>query len=215
MAAVVRHQVAYLWYILAAVIVTTVALAYAWQSAHGASTSPSTSASTSIDTYSSEIIPGPYPQGTCPAPVYPVYGTVVGHQGFDQYNISGLTDYVMPASSNGTILYTVHLGVNPFEANSSMENRFYNWAELSHLSASNAVLNTHPGITISIDPQNETVPFNSSYLVSVRVTAMPSALLGTYMVSLSPGFCSGGPVFLLTIGSSHYNGTAPGEPVPA
>lgn len=214
MAAVARHHGAYLWYVAAAVILTAVALAYAWQSGYRAHTSASTSASTSINASSNAIIPGPYPQGSCPAPVYLIYGSIVGHQGFERYNVSGLADYVMPASSNGTISYTVHIGANPFGTNSSTENRFSNWAELSHLSVSNAVLNTHPGINVSINPQNETVQFNSSYRVSVYITAVPSALLGTYMVSLSPGFCNGGPVFLLTIGSNPYNGTAPGKPVP-
>ncbi len=211
-----RGNAIYLWYMAAAIIVIA-ALVYLVRPSPSPAqiTSLSTSVSANVNISANAIAPGPYPQGSCPAPVYQLSSSISGHKGLSQYNVSGLVDYVLPLSANGTISYTVHLGPSLPGTNGTEHNLFSNWAELSHLSASNTVLNTHPGINISITPQNDTVPFNSSYNVSVDVVVLPSAYLGTYLVSLSPGPCHGGQIFLLTVGNVPYNGTVSGQPAPS
>ena len=57
-----------------------------------------------------------------------------------------------------------------------------------------------------LQPKGEIFSFNSNYTVLTSFNISSNATSGTYWVSLSPGACSGGPTFLLTVGNSPYGG---------
>lgn len=65
---------------------------------------------------------------------------------------------------------------------------------------------THPGISVSFQPQSEMLGFNSSASVTAFVSASSDAPEGTYWLSFNGGPCGGGPIILLTIGNAPYTG---------
>jgi hypothetical protein len=64
----------------------------------------------------------------------------------------------------------------------------------------------HPGISVSAQPANQTLGFNSSLTVKVTFTVSSDAPLGTYWLELPPGPCEGGPEYLFTVGDRPYSG---------
>ncbi len=79
----------------------------------------------------------------------------------------------------------------------------------------NMTLSTHPGLVVSITPKNESIAPNSYVYVKATVQVLPGAPEGTYLAAMPAQICGGAPWFLLTIGTSPYNGTVRFPPAPA
>lgn len=66
------------------------------------------------------------------------------------------------------------------------------------------ISHSHPGITVTFEPQSETLGFNSSVTVTAKISASSDAPKGTYWLSLASNPCIGAPWILLTIGTEPY-----------
>lgn len=155
------------------------------------------------------ITPGPFPTSSCPAHFYSSYGVIENISGFSVYaisNLSNITDYVISPGKEGRFVYTVHVGSNPNINFTSFPATITNWVNLYHASPQNAAQNTTYGIKLSITPLSENFSFSKNYTMTVDLNASDNATLGTYWISFSPGFCFGGPTYLLTIGNGPYVG---------
>lgn len=189
--------------------VALVAAAFVLTAPHSNNKSQSTTILTS-----NEITPGAFPVASCPVHFYQSNSVIENVSGFSTHDFSNAIDYVLTPGSNGKISYKVHIGASQGNSNMSAHN-ITNWAQFSSTTSQGTEQDTHQGINVSITPISETFAWNSSYEVTISMNISAEAAPGTYWVSLSPGFCFGGPSFLLTVGNAPYNGSTTYVPVPA
>ena len=160
----------------------------------------SNASATTTSQYVQKASPGNFPSVTCPLPSYQRHSVILNSSGFRVFNISRTKDYVIQPGKNGSMQYEVYLaGTSGGRANIT------NWVQFYHIADQNNTVNSHAGINVSIYPEQESLS-GKNYTVTVNTRVSKQAVQGTYLVIYSPGVCSGGPAFLLTVGASQYNG---------
>jgi hypothetical protein len=162
------------------------------------------------------IINGTY---SCPAASLYAQSIINSSSGFGAYNSSryqGLTDYVIPPGSAGTITYKFVRKPSP-----SGYYIYYiianirNYALFSIMSDPQQIDESlqQAGISLNFTPQSEIIFPNGTYTIKTAIKSSSNAQLSTYEVILNPG-CGGGAGFLLTVGNGPYNGTLPPPVIP-
>jgi hypothetical protein len=145
---------------------------------------------------------GPMGLPLCPVAWYTASGKILNATGF--YGIYNYTDYsnvqnyVLEPGHNGTLTYSILLSsINtdaripeyPDGVNISNDVEFMHDANMQN----------HPGIDVSVYPQEEIIREHTSTLVNMTISASQNASHGTYWMRLPPGICMGGQIIVLTI----------------
>ncbi len=76
------------------------------------------------------------------------------------------------------------------------------------------LVQTTPGLNVSITPANETVSKGSAAIMRLTIQASQDAAQGTYLLGIraSGEFCRGGPYYFVTVGSKPYSPSAGQNP---
>lgn len=167
-------------------------------------------------TSNSQILPGFLTFTSC-LPISgapPNNGTLVNYTGFDRYqrylagpdnDIPEIDDYLLRPGQTGSFVMQIHQGQFPEGANlagglSFLSGNLLNvdnstvW-KLNRPVASDA----HPGLIVSYSPGFAKAGPQGYATITVSISALQNATLGTYWLYLPPGVCGGHRV-LLTIG---------------
>lgn len=153
--------------------------------------------------------PGPSGFTALMCPVTPrTYTGMVNYSGFDDicYDKKYETNnYFLNAGHSGSVIYRVYLDV-PFSdifrfAYVDMKN----YASFSHYYTMAGGITgwnyttTLDGVNVSFEPKSEVLWPWGSTLVTANVSTSSDEKEGSHWVALSPGPCSGGPSFILTV----------------
>jgi hypothetical protein len=185
---------------------------------------------------------------------------IINSTGFGIYNVSTVTDYVIPPAHQGSLTYSIQrsdpsriissgpLDIPakqtfdnlPFFAHYEKVTEYQNVTDLGPVTLPNGTImesyqacykvgngtacgggptkerpantvtfgvmnNTHPGISISADPANETLAFNQTQIVKLTFSIASDAPQGTYWLEFSPGICGGSPTVYFTVGNKPYS----------
>ncbi|HUB92796.1 MAG TPA: hypothetical protein VL945_02445 [Candidatus Saccharimonadales bacterium] len=156
-----------------------------------------------------KILPGAFPALSCPTLYYTTDSNITGSPGFTYSNSSDGNDYVISPGHSGQINYRIKVGPAIIQ-NSTLNASITNTANLYYQGNPSGGNYGPTGINVTMYPVNEILSYGGVYNVSTSVSVAANATQGTYWVILSPGFCFGGPRFLLTVGSTPFSGNLTG-----
>ncbi|MGI0060926.1 MAG: cupredoxin domain-containing protein [Nitrosotalea sp.] len=161
------------------------------------------------------IDPGGIGIRSCPIPIIRMESTVFFSSGFDglYHNKSysfPVDNYVLQPGHNGTITYLIN-ATSRTNANFDLPPtvNLTNYAHITYqvkYGEGSYGYSSPDGIHVTFDPSSETLGLGDVRVVTATIFVDRDAPAGTYWVFLAPGFCNGGPIFLLTVGDCPYSG---------
>ncbi|MBI3639839.1 MAG: hypothetical protein HY223_05935 [Thaumarchaeota archaeon] len=142
-------------------------------------------------------------------PISPhTYTKVIDYSGFDNVCHDKKYDaenYVLKAGHNGSITYRIYLDVPYSDIFRFLTVDMTNHASFEHYAPTVDgggrwnYTETLDGASVFYEPRSEVLWPWSSALVTAKVLTSHDAKEGSHWLILSPGMCSGGPAFILTI----------------
>ncbi len=153
--------------------------------------------------------PGPSGFTSLMCPITPrTYVKMLDYSGFDyvchdkKYNAN---NYFLNAGHTSSIIYRVYLDVSFSDIFRFAYVDMTNHASFSHhytMAGSGEGWNyteTLEGVNVSFEPKSEVLWPWGSTLVTAKVLTSSNTKEGSHWLALSPGPCSGGPIFILTV----------------
>ncbi len=149
----------------------------------------------------------------CPIQFYSLNGTVTSYNGFTRYYLNSSTsahiaDYVIHPNSAGTLQISEHVGsfLSQNSSNSTSYSRQHFMTLVVAGNSTSGFATTAPGVNATLSPLNYTATANATLNMTAMLNTNSTAS-GTYWATID-GPCAGGiSPFLITIGTSVYNGS--------